>query len=538
MQKLKDYWNDRSAAQRVTLIAAFLITFCCIGAFSWLASRTPLALLYGGLDGAQSGAVVAEIEKSGVAYEIRGDTIWVDASQRDAVRMRLAGQNLPAAGSGGYEILDGMSGFGTTSQMFDAAYWRAKEGELARTILALPNIKAARVHLAVPANRGYRRDAQGSASVTVTTSGAPLDRAQAKSMRYLVASGVPGVTADRVTVIDGARGIVASDEDSSATDRAADMKKNVERMLEPHVGPGNAIVELSLELVTESEQLTEQKFDPEGRALISQESEETTGESTNQAQGAVTASSNLPEKKDAQGDKSSATNSETRQRSNFEVSRTTREVVRQPGATRRMTVAVLVNGTLQKDAQGKEAVLPRPEEELRTLRELVASAVGLDEARGDVLTVKSLPFADLSQQGTLASKGGWLDRLDPNGLARMAILGVFILAAAFVALRPALKARGGASTGTGPALLDNSLPSLPAADSPPPALDGLGSLGSEPIGGSSMLPALSMAVPEYDFIEPPPVHADPVVRLRELMKQRQDDSMRLINGWISDKEHA
>ena len=99
-----------------------------------------MALIYGGLDSAQAGEVIAGIERAGVPYEVRGDAIYVASDQRDRLRMDLAAEGLPAAGSTGYELLDGMSGFGTTSQMFDAAYWRAKEGELARTILALPNV--------------------------------------------------------------------------------------------------------------------------------------------------------------------------------------------------------------------------------------------------------------------------------------------------------------------------------------------------------------------------------------------------------------
>ena len=153
MQKLLDYWTARSASQRVTLIAAFALTFLAVAGFAWASNRTDMALLYGGLDGAQSGAIMEEVEKSGVPYQVRGDSIWVDAARRDQLRMTLAGLGLPNAGGAGYEILDGMSGFGTTSQMFDAAYWRAKEGELARTILALPNVKTARVHLAVPSGR-------------------------------------------------------------------------------------------------------------------------------------------------------------------------------------------------------------------------------------------------------------------------------------------------------------------------------------------------------------------------------------------------
>ena len=295
-----------------------------------------------------------------------------------------------------------MSGFGTTSQMFDAAYWRAKEGELARTILAVPGVKAARVHIAVPATRGYRRESGGAASVTVTMASGTLDSRQARSLQYLVASGVPELDPEKVKVIDSARGIVSTGEETVAADRAAEMKRNVERILEPHVGPGNAIVELNLDLVTETEQLSEQKFDPNARALVSQENEETTDHSSNADKGAVTASSNLPEGTGSQGEQSKSASSETRQRQNYEVSKLTREVVRQPGATRRMTVAVLVNGTVQTAADGTQSIVPRAEPELEALRELVASAVGFDEARGDVITVKSLPFSAVGGEGTAA----------------------------------------------------------------------------------------------------------------------------------------
>ena len=133
-----------------------------------------MALLYSGLDDAQAGPVVAHLDQSGVAYELRGGAIWVDESQRDRLRMDLAAQNLPQQGGAGYEILDEMSGFSTTSQMFDAAYWRAKEGELARTILSIPSVRSARVHLTAPQSRGYRDQQPGSGSVTVRHGPAPI----------------------------------------------------------------------------------------------------------------------------------------------------------------------------------------------------------------------------------------------------------------------------------------------------------------------------------------------------------------------------
>lgn len=526
MLKLQDYWRERSAKQKAILAAAFLFTFAAIAGLSWMASRPGMALLYSGLDPQQSGAVMAAVEKSGVPYEIRGDTIWVEEGQRDALRMALAGEGLPSAGGTGYEILDGMSGFGTTSQMFDAAYWRAKEGELARTILALPNVRSARVHLAVPNGRGYRREAEATASVTLTTDGTPITRSQAKALKFLVSSGVPGMSADRVAVIDSERGVVSSGEEFAGEDREADMKHNVERILAAHVGNGNAIVELHLDVVNESELLTEQRYDPQQRALISQESEETADQSTNAQQGAVTAASNLPEGQDSGGDQSKSSRSETRQRSNFEVSKVTREVTRQPGTTRRLTVAVLVNGVPRTEATGETTLVPREEAELQALRELVASAVGFDESRGDAITVKSLPFASLSEAGTLASQGGLLSKLDLNGFIRILLVGFFALALAAFLLRPLLRGR-------------------PAGHPALAALDQSGATGVKAIEAGKPVaetagPVMAVAeiVPEIDFTPVSGGSGDPVGRLKELMKSRKDESLQILSGWIEKREDA
>lgn len=511
MLKLHDYMRERSLKQKLILGGSFLATFLGIIAFSWFASRPNMALLYAGLESAQAGAVIAAVERSGVPYEVRGDSIWVREGNRDQLRMSLAGEGLPAAGSAGYELLDGMSGFGTTSQMFDAAYWRAKEGELARTILALPNIRTARVHLAVPTGRGYRRDSAAAASVTLTTSGSAVSQAQSRALRYLVSSGVPGLSPEAVTVIDSERGVIGADDDPASETRAAEMKRNVERILEAHVGAGNVIVEMNLDLVTEAELLTEQRFDPQDRVLISQESEESTDSNTNALSGAVSAASNLPDGQGSNGETSNSARSETRQRSNFEVSRITREVRKQPGDVRRLTVAVLVNGTV---ANGETTATPRPEPELQALRELVASAVGYDEGRGDQITVKSMPFADLAQLGTESGTRGLADRLALDSLLRLALIGVFAIVLVYIVLKALTRGQNGGNAER--AALDRTAapPGLPPAEEP----------------------ATPDAQPEIDFVPMDAPSPDPVARLKELMRDRQDESMKILSGWIEKRE--
>lgn len=513
MLKVQEYLRERSLRQKLVLGGAFLATFLGIIGFSWFANRPDMALLYAGLEAGQSGAVISAVEKSGVPYQVRGDSIWVRRDSRDQLRMTLAGDGLPAAGNAGYEILDGMSGFGTTSQMFDAAYWRAKEGELGRTILALPNVKSARVHLAVPVGRGYRREANATASVTLTTTGTQISQSQSRALRYLVSSGVPGMSADNVTVIDSERGVVPSGDDMTGDSRAAEMKRNVERILEPHVGIGNAIVELNLDLETDAEFFTEQRFDPQERVLISQESEESSDQSNRSDPGAVTAASNLPEGQNDNGSGSQSARSEARQRSNFEVSRVTREIRKQPGDVRRLTVAVLVNGTMQANDKGEVTPLPRPDNELAALSELVASAVGLDEARGDQLTVKSLPFVDFGEFGTAAQRGGMVERLDINSLIRLVLIGIFALVLIFLVLRPAMRGRL-------PVALDNSAPPTP------------------PLAAVTNVDEPVVTEPDIDFVPIPNSPPDPVSRLRDLMQERQEESLKVLSGWIERREDA
>jgi flagellar M-ring protein FliF len=235
-----------------------------------------MALLYAGLEPASAGEVVAALDQRGIVYEVRGDSILVDAAQRDSLRMALAAEGLPIAGGAGYELLDTLSGFGTTSQMFDAAYWRAKEGELARTLLAMPQIKAARVHIASAPTRAFQPQTEATASVTLTTTGGTLTESQAQAIRHLVASAVSGMTHDAVQIIDTVAGLIGGDDaqdvtGTDAADRASAIKGNVERLLAARVGQGKAVVEVSVDLVQERESITERVFDPQGRVAISSE---------------------------------------------------------------------------------------------------------------------------------------------------------------------------------------------------------------------------------------------------------------------------
>ncbi len=548
MQQILAVWNSLDMRRRIIVVVATVAMFAAILTLASIASKPSMSLLYAGLEPGPAGEVLQSLEARGVTTEIRGGAIYVDASQRDQLRMTLASEGLPSNASQGYELLDTMSGFGTTAQMFDAAYWRAKEGELARTIVSSPNIKAARVHIAVPSSQGFAARGNPSASVTVTTAGDTMTSQHAKALKFLVASAVPNLSPDNVSVIDTRNGLVmAGDETASGgTDnasRVADLKRNVQRLIEARVGYGNAVVELSVDTATESEKITERTLNPDSRVAISTETTETSATASDAAASGVTVASNLPSGSTAGGNGSSSSNNTgTTERVNYEVSQTTREVNRGPGTVRRITVAVLVDGIHSVDANGQDVWAPRSDVELDALKELVASTVGYDESRGDTITIKSMEFQPLAPEGSAAPTGLLASlNIDVMSIIRLAVLAVVALVLGLFVLRPIFGSRGALSAPSAGALPGpdagggaNSmadfadLPSLPALT---------GEIDDGGLGGPEMA-----VVSDYNFggndlpaLQDP---NDPVNRLRNLIENRQDETVEILRGWMEDEEET
>jgi len=531
LQQLASVWLALEPRRRFIVALATVAMFAAVLMVSRVATTPSLSLLYAGLQGSAAGDVVAALEQRGITYEVRGDAIYVDGSQRDELRMTLASQGLPASAGSGYELLDGMSGFGTTSQMFDAAYWRAKEGELARTIVSNPQIRAARVHIANIDNQPFRRDMAPTASVTVTTAAGTLPSATAKALKYMIASAVAGMRPEDVSVIDSQGGLIPGGDEASlgvyGSDRAAELKRNVEQMLAARVGYGNAVVEVSVDTHTDRESITEKTLDPDSRIAISTDTTETSTSAKDQKPGGVTVASNLPNGDAAAGGTSQSSNAETRSRTNFEVSAIERQVDKLPGAVRRITVAVLVDGVRGVDAAGAATFAARPDDELAALRDLVAAAVGFDETRGDVITIKSMAFELAPVDGTLAQSSFFASLgLNVMSLIQLAILSMVALLLGMFVVRPILSSNPqGRGAGGGVAALA------------PPQRGEAGALTGEIDDGAfdgSALPIVSFDDDLPMFGDPAIADGDPIARLRRLIEDRQEESVEILRSWMED----
>ena len=539
MQQIVKAWTVLPLRRQVIVVLATGAMFFGILAMSRMATAPSMTLLYAGLENGAAGEVVRALEQRGAAFEVRGGSIFVDEKERDQLRMTLASEGLPANSSRGYELLDTLSGFGTTSQMFDAAYWRAKEGELARTIVSSPHISMARVHIASTGSNPFQRGVTPKASVSVTPTGAPITPQQAKAIRFLVSSAVAGLASEDVAVIDANGALIGPTDEVAPTiggeDKAEVLKARVQRLLEARVGFGNAVVEVSVDTVNESEAIRERTFDPEGRVAISTDTEERNTSSSEAGGGDVTVASNLPDEEGNGGENSSSQNSESRERVNYEVSETEREIVRAPGAIKRISVAVLVNESTVIDENGQETLVPREDSELEALRDLVSSAVGYDEARGDIITIKSMALQSISPQGTEVSKslldGFHIDLMSAIQMAVLAlvtlILGLFVVRP--LLMRPALDETSDIAAltdGTSEdAVADGLTGEVEGEDFELPDLPMISGFGDDSDG----LPDLNIGSPMTD---------DPVERLRSMIGERQDETVEILRSWLEDKEES
>lgn len=530
MQNLIDIWNRLDPRRRIILVGATAAVFVTVLILARTAAQPQLSLLYSGLDSASAGEVVAALDARGISYEVRGDAIHVDAGRRDALRMELAAEGLPSASSKGYELLESLTGFGTTAQMFDAAQWRAVEGELARTILGGEGIRAARVHIARAPSRSLSGPSAPSASVAVTAASGRVTEAQAQAIRHLVAAAVAGLSPDAVQVVDTVNGLVAGDDPApaaQASTRAGEIRANVERLLAARVGHGKAVVEVAVELVTESEEISERRIDPESRTAISTETEQQSGSSTEPG-GPITVASNLPDGEAGQNAGQGSSNSEeSRERVNYELSETRREMRRAPGDIRRLTVAVLVDSVETVAEDGTVTRSPRDEAELSTLRDLVAAAAGINAERGDVLTLHSMEFLPAPEGGTLVEAGLLTGSVDLGQLVQMLVAGAIALVLALFVIRPILAPRRDALPEPGMPLplpgtgFDDRSGIVPDQEVLPPLS----------IVGESMMGDPMMGDPMQDLGP-----EDPVSRLRRLISERRDESLEILRGWMEAGE--
>lgn len=535
-------WQNLSPQKQIASALSVLATIGALYLLVSVALKPDTDLLYSGLDPAAAGEVVAKLEALDVIYEVKGNAIYADKSRRDSLRLELARDGLPRQSTVGYELFDNLNSFAMTSDMFDTAYWRAKEGELARTLVAMPAIRTARVHLGTEKAKGFNVNAAArTASVTIASSGG-ISPAQAKAIQYMTALAVAGLKPADVAVIDTVSGVIAGpgiDDKSHGggmgeIEQAAQIKQNLISLLEARVGIGNARVSVSLDFDREHSTTAERRFDPDGRVLKSQTSNEVTDSATGISNN-VTVASNLPEG-EAGGNQNNSDREETSETVTYEISEIVKNTEILPGGISRMTVAVLLNDIISQDDDGTITRTERSDEEIASLTELVSSASGLNEARGDVMTVRSLPFdvpplIDGVQGPSLIEQ--FLDRYLWSTIQALILAGVVLILGLFV-VRPLLS----------PKALENADGLAPLSLSGPSANDGLSLESQTPpkIGTNDALALPYDGNEEKGLTVGENINAatseDPIDLLKSTVTEQTQAAADLLAQWLEQDELA
>lgn len=526
---------------RLLVLSATALALLAFFAFLILrAIEPPYTLLFGNLDLDDSAQIVSRLEALGVPFRLQGDgnAIMVPDDQALRLRLALAEEGLPRGGSVGDEIFDQSSALGTTNFLANVNLRRALEGELARTIGALADVRSARVHLVMPRHELFRRDQiEPSASITLRMHGAGrLNRRQVLAIQHLVAAAVPGLTTERVTLVDDQGTLLARGGDglesalpSQAEERRvayeAHLKRTIEQLLERSLGAGRVQAEVSADLDFDQVTLTEETFDPEGQVVRSAQTvEEETQSSERDNDDAVTVGNNLPNaaaETPAAARTANENTTRTEETINYEVSRRVRNQTQIGGRVRRLSVAVLVDGRMVPEASGELVYEPRSEEELEQLASLVRSAIGFDEARGDVVAVRNLPFTVPPEELDDAS---WfqLTKYDLMRLAELVALALVALMLILLVVRPVLRrllppapATALATAGQG------ATPAVSAADTP--ALTGPDDAAGQRDAADEDGVTLESEVRK---------RGDLVKRARDVIDESPDEATAVIRSWL------
>jgi flagellar M-ring protein FliF len=426
-------------AMRLGLIAAALVGMAVFFVVVTNRITAPeMGLLFSDLDPKDAGQIVQKLEAQNIPYELRaqGTQIRVPTDQVMKLRLSLAEQGIPRGASIGYEIFDKPDSFGPSQFVENINKVRALEGELERTITSISIVQSARVHLVLPQRELFSRERQdATASVVIKQRGAErLGRNQVAAIQHLVAAAVPGLSADRVSIVDSSGNLLARGDGNSADPLSSanteEMRINyenrlqhgVEDLLERSLGPGKSRVDVRADMNFDRITTNSESYDPDGQVV---RSTQTTNQSdSNKDQNnAVSVTTNVPggQQPPAAGKESrSARNEET---VNYEISKTVKSQIREQGVVQRLSVAVLVDGVTSVGPDGKKTYQPRSADDMKQLATLVRSAIGFDEKRGDTVEVVNMPFAGTDEP--LATAAPWnLMGLEKGDLIRVSETGV------------------------------------------------------------------------------------------------------------------
>lgn len=545
--------NRASAVMLLGLAGMLIVGFILMALRMTTASMAPL---YTDLTLEDSSRIVAELEKSATPYELQGNgsQIMVPSDRVLRLRMSMASMGIPAAGSiVGYEIFDRSETLGSSNFVMNVNMMRALEGELSRTISAISDVENARVHLVMPRREIFTREKeQPSASVTVKMRGGKsLDHTEVIAITHLVASSSPGLSASRVTVVDSHGRLLArgdGDTAEAAADQATEqrmtyethMQEKLEDLIEKVIGAGKVRVQVTADMSFDRLTTNTVKYDPDGQVARSvQSNSERENSQDKQAKENVSVANNLPNAPGTNegGNSSSNLTEHSTETTNFEISKTEQNVVSQGGSVKKLSVAVLVDGTYPEG--DTEKYTARTEAEIKQIRSLVESAMGYDEKRGDHLEVVNMRF---TQETFNVGEESFFQKfkLEAQGIIQTLIIAVVAILAILLVLRPAVsqlikqsQTNAGRVGGDMSAL--EAMGSAARSLSPLAALGGAGGGGG---GGSFSSGSMGGMDSGDSLIDVANIkggmRSSSMKKVNEIIDKFPDETMNVIRNWVEN----
>jgi flagellar M-ring protein FliF len=457
LDQLQKVWSAMSAFQRASIVVAVLAAGGMFLAISSWRHDSNFKALYRGMAGEDAAQAVQKLKEGNIEYRLEddGNTILVPTDKASEARLLLAREGLPKSGRIGFELFD-KTNFATTDFAEQVNYRRALEGELERTIASLAEIEKARVHLTFPKDSVFvesRQPAKASVLLNLRRA-ASLAPENVAAIAHLVASAVEGLSPQQVTIVDSHGDLLnkprSADALGSASDSQFEYQVNVEHeltkklneTLDPILGAGNYRTGVSVECDFSGVEESEEVLDPTKSAIVSsQRTDESIAGHLNAGVPGVAA--NLPDPPAAAAAPASGTTRRT-ENTNYQTSRTVRHVEHPRGAVKRVTVAVLLDQEMKWEKKGanysRTFIAPLPEK-INVIKNLVTNIAGINAARGDQVTVDTLPFDGSiredrpaepgAQNSSPASKDAapWYLKKDPKIIAGGAAGGVLIIGA-------------------------------------------------------------------------------------------------------------
>ena len=552
LEQIKTFFTRYTLQQKLMLAGSAALVMVMMWLLVFFMNRVEYQTLYADLDPQEAQGIVQKLQELKVPYELGTDgrTVRVAADKLAEVRIQLASQGLPESGRIGFEIFD-RTNFGLTNFQEQVNYQRALEGELARSIMTLTEVEAARVHLVLAKESLFQSsDEQTKASVILKLkNGRSLSGSAAQGIVNMVASAVKGLTPEKVVLVDYRGRILSRNEggESGLSAQQLDARQKLEtelagkivQILEPAVGQGKIRPQVSVVMNFQQVEETVEQYDPERSVVRSQQKQEERQPTKTDRVGGIPGPRNTPSGNPAGAPAPQADSApgnanpefvKHNETINYEVSKAVRHVVNPVGKIEKVSVAVVIDNhtkvTTGSDGKEQTSQEPRTPEEMKKYRDLVAAAIGFNPDRGDQLTVENISFQGETE---LIDKPGFLEKQAPMIMIslRYLIIPVVFIILYLLFLRPVQKT---VFANWAAAPTPRSLPLLPANLQTPMTVKQLEAQlsGASPYGNG-----------DRDLMTPSGPSKMEMIRKRVVEHAQSDPETvaRLVRAWLADEKN-